>query len=117
MRYAVRDTKPPFDVVGYVEAPVPAQLAEMKFAYAFPLSRHLNGHRLHHEEQTPARLTLQIGLYRRHGARCACGSCPPADACFMSMGHPPELLRHIVGYIPHTILRVAPAAAGLVPGE
>jgi hypothetical protein len=112
MRWAVRDVASPFDVLGYVEAPPPNDLALSRFRFSFRISRWMNDHPLHFEEQTRSTISLEVGAYRRHGDSCSCGDCPSPEAAFLSMGHPLSVLRHIVGFVPHTVIRVAPVGLG-----
>jgi len=110
MRWTVRETSKPFDPVGYVDAPLPSELANAKFRHSFRMSRWMNDHPKHLEETTSAFVVLEVGMYSQHGQACRCGACPVAEACFMSNGHPIEVLRRIVGFHPVTVLRAAPAS-------
>lgn len=117
MRWAVRDVAPPFDVVGYVEAPAPTDLALAGFRHEFRLSRWMNDHPMHFIDQMASFLMLEVGTYRSHGESCACGSCPATETAFLSMGHPPEVLRRIIGFVPNTVLRLTPASLNSRPSR
>lgn len=112
MRWTVRDVKPPFDPLGYVEAPPQEELMSTGFKHNFKLSRWKNDHPRHFEELSPLTVTLELGMFHAHGPRCGCGSCPPGEPAFLSMGRDLDTLRRIVGFHPVTVLRAKPASVG-----